>query len=175
MTVTTHIAASCLLTAYTLKTGMGEGEKVLVLSLGSLLLHYLLDLVPHGFIATPWTLFKKFIPTVLEFAPGPVILLTAILHFGHPGYFILAAGFGLIPDFCTVLLWKHRHSGRRPFLVWYIHALHRKVHWFEAEDDQGRVLHRFPNTALLILEACLAAVLVAVLLSSGTIAYGDGS
>lgn len=67
-----------------------------VLSIGSLALHFLLDCIPHGFITTPWTIFKKFVPTVIELVPGSLIIAAAILVFGHPLLFLLAAAFSLI-------------------------------------------------------------------------------
>ena len=106
MTTTTHITASCLITALAIKSGLGPVEKLLVVAAASLVSHFIIDLIPHGFIAVPNTIFKKFIPTIFELAPGPVILLLAMATFGSPFLFLWAAGFSIIPDVVTTLTWK---------------------------------------------------------------------
>ena len=165
MTPTTHIASSCLLTTAMLHSGAGEAAVLVVLSLGSLALHFLLDCIPHGFITTPWTIFKKFLPTAVELAPGPLILAASILVFGHPLLFVLAAGFSLIPDICSTLVWKHnRAAGAYP--VRALHRLHRLVHWFETDHPDGSVTHLFPNGPLLALEACCVVLMLGVLFVS---------
>lgn len=165
MTPTTHIASSCLLTTAMLHSGAGEAAVFVVLSLGSLALHFLLDCIPHGFITTPWTIFKKFMPTALELAPGPLILAASILVFGHPVFFLLAAGFSLIPDFCSTLVWNQSPAaGAYP--VRALHRLHRLVHWFETDHPDGSVTHMFPNGPLLALEACCVVLMLCVLFVS---------
>jgi len=163
MLPTTHIAASCLLTAYTLHSGMDTFPQVLVLSGGSLLLHYTLDVVPHGYIATPDTIFKKLIPTLIEIIPGPLILLASILVFGHPLFFIPAAIFGMLPDLVTTLYAANRGLAEKiPFAV-PIHSLHRKLHWFEIDNADGSYTFMFPKNPLLVCEALFLTCLVVVL------------
>ena len=153
MTPTTHIASSCLLTTVMVHSGAGEAVVLAVLSIGSLVLHFLLDCIPHGFITTPWTIFKKFVPTVIELVPGPLILAAAILIFGHPLLFLLAAAFSLIPDICSTLVWKHTRVADM-YLLRALHRLHRLVHWFEIDNPDGSVSHLFSNRPLLIVEVC---------------------
>jgi len=161
MLPTTHIAASCLLTAYTLDSGVGTFPQLIVLSGGALLVHYALDIVPHGYIALPDTIFKKLIPTILETVPGPLILLASILIFGNPLLFILAAFFGMIPDLFTTLYVSNRGLAEKiPFAV-SIHRLHRKLHWFEEDHGNGRYTFMFPKNPLLAGEVLLLAGLLA--------------
>ncbi len=162
MTPTTHITSACLLTALMLRSGAGSGATLAVLSFGSLTLHFALDCVPHGFITTPWTIFKKFGPTAAELVPGPLILAGSMFAFGHPLFFLLAAVFSLIPDFCSTLVWKHsRFAALYP--VRSLHRLHRFVHWFETDYPDGSVTHMFANRPLLGAEAgLLAGMLIAL-------------
>ena len=162
MTPTTHIVSACLLTTVVLHSGAGEKTTLSVLTIGSLALHFLLDLVPHGFITTPWTIFKKCVPTAVELIPGPLILSGAILAFGHPAFFLVASAFSLLPDLCSTLVWKHG-IGSRLYPVRVLHRLHRKVHWFETDHPDGSVTHMFPNRPLLVAEACWAALIVGAL------------
>ena len=151
MTPTTHIASSCLLTAVMVNSAAGETTVLAVLSVGSLALHFLLDCIPHGFITTPWTIFKKiYSDGSLNWLPGPLILAASILVFGHPILFVLAAAFSLMPDICSTLVWRHnRFAGMLPLRV--LHRLHRLVHWFETDHPDGSVTHLFPNRPLLAL------------------------
>jgi hypothetical protein len=161
MTPTTHIASSCLLTTVMVHSGAGEAVVLAVLSIGSLALHFLLDCIPHGFITTPWTIFKKFTPTAIELIPGPLILAAAILIFGHPWFFLLAAAFSLLPDICSTLVWKRtRVADMYPLRA--LHRLHRLVHWFEIDNPDGSVSHLFSNWPLLAVEACLLVLILGV-------------
>lgn len=162
MTPTTHIASSCLLTAAMVHSGADEAAVLVVLSLGSLALHFLLDCIPHGFITTPWTIFKKFMPTAVELAPGPLLLAASILVFGHPLLFVLAAVLSLLPDLCSTLVWKHS-MGSTLYPVRVLHRLHRLVHWFETDNPDGSVTHLFPNGPLLAIEACCVVLMIAAL------------
>jgi hypothetical protein len=131
-------------------------------SIGSLALHFALDCIPHGFITTPWTIFKKFGPTAVELVPGPLILAGSILAFGHPFLFLTAAAFSLLPDLCSTLVWKHA-MGSALLPVRALHRLHRSVHWFETDHPDGSVTHMFANTPLLAAEACCAALMAGAL------------
>jgi hypothetical protein len=163
MTTTTHISASCVIAALAIKSGLGPVEKLLVVAAASLVSHYLIDLIPHGFIAVPSTIFKKFIPTVFELAPGPVILLIATATFGSPFLFLWAAGFSIIPDVVTTLAWKgHDQVLKVPGLS-LIHRLHRKVHWFETDHPDGTVSYLFSNRPMLAVEALLVTSLILIL------------
>lgn len=163
MTPTTHIASSCLLTTVMLRSGAGEAAMLAVLSIGSLALHFVLDCVPHGFITAPWSIFKKLVPTLAELVPGPLILLAAILIFGHPLLFILAAFCSLIPDICSVLVWKYNTRTGSLYPLRVLHLLHRLVHWFEKDHPNGSVTHRFANGPLLAAEACFVILLLGAL------------
>lgn len=163
MTITTHTAASCLLTVWTLGSGLGLLEKILILTVGSLMLHFTLDLFPHGFIATPVTIFKKTVPTILELVPGPVILLASILIFGNPIWFIVATGFGLLPDVLTTFLLRFEKVAEKvPFVKWS-HKLHRIVHWFETDEPDGTITLHYPNHPMLAIEGVIMTGLVVVL------------
>ena len=163
MIVTTHIAAPCLLTVCTIQSGADDVPKLLAVTGGSLVLHLILDIVPHGFIATPDTIFRKIAPTVIELIPGPLILIASIVFFGNPILFLTASFFGLIPDLCTVLFcWSRESAVKLPFVL-LIHRLHRKVHWFETEHPDGSVSTFFPNNMLLALEAVFIICILTVL------------
>jgi hypothetical protein len=163
VTTTTHITASCLITALAIKSGLGPVEKLLVVAAASLVSHFIIDLIPHGFIAVPNTIFKKFIPTIFELAPGPVILLLAMAVFGSPFLFPWAAGFSIIPDVVTTLTWKgYDQVVKVPGLA-LINALHRKVHWFETDHPDGTVSYLFPNRPMLVLEYVLVISLLLAL------------
>lgn len=165
MVPTTHIAASCLLTVYTIQSSADDFTKLLTVTAGSLLAHLVLDLVPHGFIATPYTIFKKFIPTAMEIIPGPLILLSSIWLFGNPLLFLVACVCGLIPDLCTTLLWRGKERARKIPCVSLIHVVHRKAHWFETEHADGTISYLFPNRPLLVSEAICTVCLLALLFS----------
>lgn len=136
-----------------------------VLSIGSLALHFALDCIPHGFITTPWTIFKKVIPTTIELVPGPLILAASILVFGHPLLFMLAATCSLIPDICSTLIWNRTMGAGLP-PVRVVHRLHRQTHWFETDHPDGTVTHMFPNRPLLAIEACLLTLIICALCMS---------
>ena len=162
MTPTTHIASSCLLTTVMMRSGAGEAVVLTVLSAGSLALHFLLDCIPHGFITTPWTIFKKLTPTAIELLPGPLILAAAILIFGNPWLFLFAAAFSILPDISSTLVWKDkRFAGIYPLCI--VHRLHRLVHWFETDNPDGSVSHLFPNRPLLVFEACCVVLMLGFL------------
>ena len=165
MLPTTHIAASCLLTAYTINSDTGTFSQLMILSGGSLLLHYAIDIIPHGYITIPDTIFKKLIPTILEIVPGPLILMASIMIFGNPLFFILASFFGILPDLFTTLYVSHRGLAEKiPFVV-PIHSLHRKLHWFEEDHGDGCYTFMFPKNPLLVCEALFLICLVVVLFS----------
>ena len=138
-------------------------QKIIAVTGGSLLAHFVLDIVPHGFIATPSTLFKKVVPTIAELTPGPIILIAAIGLFDNTFLFLIASFFGILPDMVTILFYKRREliSGI-PFLL-SIHKIHRKVHWFESENTDGTVSLPFPNTLLLTFEVFFIFFIVTVL------------
>ena len=153
MTTTTHIAVSCFITALSIPSPVDNSLKAVIVSAGALFAHFLLDAVPHGFIAKPATLFKEIIPTLAELVPGPLVLITAIWLFGNPLLFLLAASFGILPDVISTLYYKKKNSILSIPLLPYIHALHRRVHWFETEHPDGSCSCRFPTTLLLAGEA----------------------
>jgi hypothetical protein len=162
MTPTTHILSACVLTAGLLHFGAGPAALFAAVSIGSLALHFALDCIPHGFITTPWTIFKKFGPTAAELVPGPLILAGSILAFGHPFFFLTAAAFSLLPDLCSTLVWK-RATGSALLPVRALHRLHRSVHWFETDHSDGSVTHMFANKPLLAGEAFCAMLMAGAL------------
>lgn len=149
MTATTHITVSCLITTLTVQTSSGGLKRYAIVTGVSLLSHFLLDLLPHGFIAKPTTLFRKLWPTLLELLPGPIMLVAAISLFGNGMLFVSAAFFSILPDIITTLYYKRKHlvSSFAPLL--YLHILHRMVHWFETEHPDGSCSYRFPRFPLL--------------------------
>ena len=168
MTTTTHIAASCLITAFTIQSGMDTVQKAVVVTAGSLLAHLILDIVPHGFIATPSTIFKKVLPTITELLPGPLIMIIAIWFFNNAFLFLIASFSGILPDIITTLFYKNKKLLLNISPILAIHKIHRKVHWFEIEHADGTVSYRFPNTPILALEA-LFTVFLLILLFTQTI------
>jgi|GEM_PF-670203 len=163
VTTNTHITASCVIAALAIKSGFGPVEKLLVVAAAALASHFIIDLIPHGFIAHPKTIFKKFIPTFFELAPGPVIMLCAMTVFGSPLLFLWAAGFSIIPDVVTTLAWMGNNRIIKIPGLSLIHWLHRKVHWFETDHPDGTVTYLFPNRPMLALEALLVTSLLLVL------------
>ena len=163
MTTNTHITASCLIAALAIKTGLNPGEKLLAVAAASLASHFIIDLIPHGFIAHPDTIFKKFIPTFFELAPALVIMLFTMAVFGSPLLFLWAVGFSIIPDVVTILIWKGNDQVTKVPGLSLIHSLHREVHWFETENPDGTVTYLFPNRPMLALEALLILCLLLVL------------
>lgn len=163
MTTTTHITASCVIAALAIKSGLGPVEKLLVIAAASLASHFIIDLIPHGFIAHPDTIFKKFIPTFFELAPGPVILLCAMAAFGSPLLFLWAAGFSIIPDVVTTLIWQGNDRIVKVPGLALINTLHRKVHWFETDHPDGTVTYLFPNRPMLALEGVFVTSLLLAL------------
>ena len=155
MTTTTHITSSCIITVLAVKSGIDTIEKFLIVACASFLAHLILDTIPHGFIAAPHTILKKLIPTLLELGPGPVILILAIYVFGNPVLFLWAAGFSIIPDIVSTLIWKNekRFSTIPGFSL--IHSMHRMVHWFEIDNPDGSVSYQFPGRPLLFVECLL--------------------
>jgi len=155
MTTTTHISSACIITVLALKSGIDTAEKFLIVACASFVSHLIFDIIPHGFIATPHTIFKKILPTLLELGPGAVILIFAISVFGNPVLFLWAAGFGILPDIASTLIWKNqkRFSSIPGFPL--IHRIHRTVHWFETDNPDGTVSYLFPSRPLLAAEAVL--------------------
>ena len=172
MTSTTHISVSCLITTLTLQTASGDLKRYAIVTGVSLLSHFILDLLPHGFIAQPTTLFRKLWPTLFELLPGPIMLFAAISLFGNGMFFLSAALFSILPDIITTLYYKRKHliSGFLPLL--YLHILHRKVHWFETDHPDGSCSYRFPRFPLLVGEALfVCCVLLFLLQQSPTELY----
>jgi len=165
MLPTTHIAASCLLTAYTINLDTSISSQLLILSGGSLSLHFALDIIPHGYIATPETIFKKPVLTLIEIIPGPIILLASILLFGNPFLFLLASFFGMVPDLATTLYSSKQGLAEKIPSIVPIHSLHRKLHWFEKDLEGGGYSFMFPKNPLLVCEVLFLICLVVVLFS----------
>jgi hypothetical protein len=163
MTTTTHISAACVIAALAVKSGLESMEKLLVVAAAALVSHFVIDLIPHGFIAHPDTIFKKFLPTLLELAPGPVILMLSIAVFGSPLLFIWAAGFSILPDIVSTLIWKKNRRILKIPGPALIHLLHRRVHWFETDHPDGTVSYLFPNRPMLAVEALLVTSLLLIL------------
>jgi len=155
MTTTTHISSACIITVLALKSGIDTAEKFLIVACASFVAHLIFDIIPHGFIATPDTIFKKLTPTLLELGPGAVILIFAISVFGNPVLFLWAAGFGILPDIASTLIWlnQKRFTSVPGFPL--IHQLHRTVHWFAIDNPDGSVSYLFPSRPLLALETVL--------------------
>ena len=155
MTATTHITVSCLITTVTIQSVPGGLKRYVIATGLSLLSHFILDLLPHGFIAKPTTLFRKLWPTLLELLPGPVMLVAVISLCGNGKLFVSAAFFSILPDIITTLYYTKKYfvSSFAPFL--YLHILHRMVRWFETEHSDGSCSYRFPRFPLLAGEAFL--------------------
>ena len=163
MTPTTHVASSCLIAVVTLQSGLDNVQKVVTVAGSSFLLHLILDIFPHGYIATPATIFKKVVPTIVEMLPPPFILITAICLFDNTFLFLTASFFGIFPDIITMLFYKRREMiARIPYFM-FIHKIHRKVHWFETEHSDGTVSFLFPNVFLLVCEAFFIIIIVTIL------------
>lgn len=172
MTSTTHVATSCLITVISIQSCTNHVEKLFAASLGSLVAHFILDVFPHGYIATPSTIFKKTVPTILEFVPSPIILITSIWSFDHAFLFLIATFFGILPDMVTVLFYKKREWISRIPPLLFIHTIHRNVHWFEKEHADGTVLTPLPNGILLFFEAILiSSILIALLKHSSRLSF----
>ena len=160
MTTTTHIAVSCFITALIIPAPIDDLNKGVVVSAGALLAHFLLDALPHGFIAKPTTLFKETIPTLVELLPGPLILLAAVWLFNNTLLFCAASSFGILPDVITTVYYKKKKDLASIPLFSYIHTLHRKVHWFETEKPDGSFSSRFSNKVLLAGEALFTCAIL---------------
>jgi len=163
MTSTTHVAVSCLITVSTIQSGIDSVQKLIAVTAGSLCAHLILDIAPHGFIATPSTIFKKVLPTITELLPGLLILSTAIGLFDNAFLFLVASFFGILPDMITMMFYKRRELILRIPLMLFIHKIHRKVHWFETEHEDGTVSYIFPNRPLLAFEAIFMVFIVVIL------------
>jgi hypothetical protein len=155
MTTTTHISSACIITVIAVKSGIDTAEKFLIVACASFVAHLMLDIIPHGFIAAPHTIFKKILPTLLELGPGPVILVFAIYVFGNPLLFLWAAGFSILPDIASTLIWKNQERFCTIPGFALIHRIHRTVHWFEIDNPDGTVSYLFPSRPLLAVEAVL--------------------
>jgi hypothetical protein len=163
MTPTTHVASSCLIAVATLHSGLDNVQKVVTVAGSSFILHLILDILPHGYIATPATIFKKIVPTIVEMLPPPLILITAIWLFDNAFLFLTASFFGILPDIISTLFYKRREMiARIPYFM-FIHKIHRKVHWFETEHADGTVSFLFPNVFLLVCEAFFIIIIITVL------------
>jgi hypothetical protein len=166
MTTTTHISSACIISVLAIKSGIDTVEKFLIVACASFVAHLMLDTIPHGFIAEPHTIFKRILPTLLELGPGPVILIFAIYVFGNPVLFLWAAGFSILPDIASTLIWKNqeRFSSVPGFPL--IHRIHRTVHWFEIDNSDGSVSYLFPGRPLLAVECVLILSFLFVLFKS---------
>mgnify|MGYP000114958566 CR=1 FL=1 len=163
MTTTTHISSACIITVLVIKSGIGTFEAFLAAACASCVAHLILDIIPHGFIAAPDTIFKKLLPTLLELGPGLIILVYAVYVFGNPLLFLWATGFGILPDIVSTLIWKRQElfSAIPGFAL--IHRAHRIVHWFEKDNHDGTVSYMFPSPPLLAAETVLVISLVFIL------------
>jgi len=103
----------------------------------------------------PIRFLKKLTPTLLELGPGAVILIFAISVFGNPVLFLWAAGFSILPDIASTLLWQNQERFCTIPGFALIHRIHRTVHWFETDNPDGSVSYLFPSRPLLALEAVL--------------------
>ena len=160
MTTTTHIAVSCSITVLIIPFTINDFLKAVLVSAGALCAHFILDALPHGFIAKPTTIFKEALPTLAELVPGPLILITAVWLFYHTVLFLLAASFGILPDVITTVYYKKKKSTVSIPLLSCIHTLHRRVHWFETQHPDGSSSSRFSNKVLLAGEALLTGCIL---------------
>lgn len=147
---------------------MDSVQKVAVVTVGSLLAHLLLDIVPHGFIATPATIFKKVVPTIIDLIPSLLILVAAIGFFNNAFLFLIASFFGLLPDIITTLFYKKSKLLLHIPSILAIHKIHRKVHWFETEHTDGTFSYLFPNPPLLVFEAFFTVFISIILFKQTT-------
>ena len=141
------------MTVYITESRMDDFITSAVVAVGALCSHFLLDALPHGFIAKPASIFKEAMPTVAELVPGPLLLITVIWFFDTALLFLLATACGILPDAISTLYYKKKKTISSIPLLPYIHALHRKVHWFETDHPDGSSSSRFPNKMLLGWEA----------------------
>jgi hypothetical protein len=160
MTTTTHIAASCFITVLIIPSPIDDFHKAVIVSAGALFAHFVLDALPHGFIAKPSTLFKETLPTLAELVPGPLLLIAAVWLFDNGLLFFLASSFGILPDVITTVYYKKKKSTVSIPLLSCIHTLHRRVHWFETQHPDGSSSSRFSNKVLLAGEALLTGCIL---------------
>jgi len=155
VTTGTHVAASCLIAVCAMRSGLRPWAQAFAASAAALLAHLVLDMIPHGFVATPKTMFKKMMPTLAELLPAAIIVGTALAFSCQRLLFLAASFFGILPDIVSVLFYKRSGliSGSSPLLA--IHRLHRTAHWFEDEQADGTVINRFHAAPLLSIEALL--------------------
>ncbi len=163
MTTTTHIATSCLITVFTIRSGIDDIKQFVIVAVVSFMSHLIIDIIPHGFIAEPRTIFRKALPTLFELVPGPLILVFSIQALGHPLLFLWASGFSILPDVATTLIWNNKKRDSRVPGILFIHRLHRMVHWFEKDNPDGTVSYIFPKHPLLALESFLIIFLLFIL------------
>jgi len=91
--------------------------------------------------------------------------LISILKFKSPLFFILAASFGILPDLVATLYNSNRGLAKKiPFIV-SIQGLHRSVHWFEKDLEDGGYSFMFSKNPLLVFETLFLVCLVMVLFS----------
>lgn len=157
MLPTTHIAVSCLIAAGIDAAALGPGWSCGLAVAGGFSAHLALDLVPHGFIATPDTMFRKFWPTVAEIVPALAVLGWGLLRAAPPVLCMVTVAAGLAPDVVTALRAKRSGlvDGWAPARA--VHVLHRRVHWFEKDLPDGTVQFRFRPVPLLAFEAVFLA------------------
>ncbi|MCP4716492.1 MAG: hypothetical protein GY868_15335, partial [Deltaproteobacteria bacterium] len=153
----------CCITAGLIHGEVQTGAVLLGVTAGTLCSHFLLDFIPHGFIATPKTIFKKTVPTLIEIIPGPVILLAAILLFGHPELFFIAAVFSCLPDVVAVVYNRDAALTQKIPGARALHRLHRFIHWFETDHADGSTSFLFPNRPLLAVEVVVILGMLVVL------------
>jgi hypothetical protein len=70
-----------------------------------------------------------------------------------------------------MLFYKRRELISRipPILV--IHKIHRRVHWFETEHEDGTVSYLFPNIPFLALETIFIVFTLILLFKQNIISY----
>lgn len=148
---------------YTIESGMDGLPQVLTLTGGALLLHFALDLVPHGYVATARTIFREALPTIVDTVPTLLVLIASIVTFGNPLLFLTASFFGLLPDVFSTLHVANRRLARRIPTVSFVHAVHGKIHWLPNDDPANTLPAMLQRGPLLACEGVFMLGILAVL------------
>jgi len=165
-----HVAAACLIATSAEEIYKNaEGTSLVTLYSSviaiNLLLHYILDIVPHGHTVNPFDMGDDLRFLYLELGISAGIIASIMIISDHPLLILSASLASLLPDYVSGSLARLRLPKPIYLLLFQIQRFHFFIHWFEQKDKKGKRIVPFPSKLELILQGgfvllCIILVLL---------------
>jgi hypothetical protein len=152
-----HIAAACLVAVSAEELYISSEHNSIITLYASVILinlviHYILDIVPHGHTVNPFDMGDKLGGLYIELAVSAVIVLMTIFLTDFPVLVIISSVSSLIPDCVSTSLAKLNLPSPIKKILTNIQRFHFYIHWFEKRDEKGKRIVPLPSKFELILQ-----------------------